>query len=177
MGEIMKKILICIIIFLILGILCKKDNKYKEIINEELYKKSISFSKFENLYNKYLGGIFPIENLNTKNTVPVFNETLNYESITNYKEGAKLKVTNNYLIPNLESGIVTYIGEKENYNNVIIIETKDNINIWYGNVCNQPIKLYDHLNKGDIIGETCTNELYLVYKKNGKILNYKDYIK
>jgi len=62
------------------------------------------------------------------------------------------------------------------YGKVIILETEDNINIWYGNVCNYTIKLYDHLSKGDIIGETCTNELYLVYKKEGKVLDYNKYI-
>jgi len=170
------KSLICIIIFLILGILTKKDIQYKEIINNKLYEESILFSKFENLYNKYLGGIFPIENITSNSTAPVFSETLTYKNIYDYKEGAKLEVDENYLIPSMEDGIITYIGEKENYGKVIILETEDNINIWYGNVCNYTIKLYDHLSKGDIIGETCTNELYLVYKKEGKVLDYNKYI-
>lgn len=170
------KSLICIIIFLILGIISKKNIQYKELIKKQLYEETISFTKFENLYNKYLGGIFPIENINKNTISPVFSENLNYKSISKYQDGAKLEVDKNYLIPNQENGIITYIGEKENYGKVIIIETEDNLNIWYGNICNYNIKLYDHLNKGDIIGETCTNELYLVYKKNNKILDYNQYI-
>lgn len=168
------KSLICIIFFLIIGIISKKNYQYKEIINNKLYKETISFSKFEQIYNKYLGGIFPLE---IKNEIlPVFNETLNYKEIISYKEGAKLKVENNYLIPNTESGIITFIGKKEDYGTVIILQTKDNINIWYGNICNYNVKLYDHLNKGEIIGETCNDELYLIYKKNKEVLDYKKYI-
>ena len=177
MKKTITKILICIIIFLLLGIASKKDIKYKEVIRTKLYEESISFTKFENLYNKYLGGIFPIENIDKNNITPVFNEKLTYETVTKYYDGVKLKVTNNYLIPNQENGIITYIGEKEHYGNVIIVETENNLSIWYGNVCNYNIKLYDHLNKGDIIGETCTNELYLLYKKNNQILDYNNYIK
>jgi len=176
MKKIITIILICTIIFLLLGITSKKDIKYKEIIRKNLYEESISFTKFENLYNKYLGGIFPIESIKKNNTTPVFNENLTYETITKHYDGAKLKVTNNYLIPNQENGIITYIGKKENYGNVIIVETEKNLNIWYGNVCNYNVKLYDHLNKGDIIGETCTSELYLVYKQNNQVLDYNKYI-
>ena len=177
MKNIINKALLCIIIFLSLAIISKENKEYKDIINKKLYEETISFNKFEKIYNKYLGSVFPIENINTTNTLPVFNEKLNYKKITKYLDGAKLEVDQNYLIPSLENGIITYIGEKENYGKVIILETENNINIWHGNVCNSNVKLYDHLNKGDIIGETCTNELYLVYKKNGKKLNYKDYIK
>lgn len=170
------KSLICIIIFLILGIISKKNIQYKQVIKNKLYEETISFTKFENFYNKYLGGIFPIENINPNNTISVFNEKLEYQNISTYLDGAKLEVDINYLVPNLEDGIVVYIGPKEKYGNVIIIETTKQINIWYGNICNYNLKLYDHLKKGDIIGETCNNELYLVYKKDGQILDYNDYI-
>ena len=170
------KTLICIIIFLTLAIISKKNISYKEIIKEKIYEDTISFKKLENIYNKYLGGIFPIENITYSNITPVFDEKLNYQNIEKYLDGAKLIVTNNYLIPNLENGIITYIGQKENYGKVIILQTENNINIWYGNVCNYNVKLYDHLNKGDIIGETCSNELFLVYKKEGQVLDYNKYI-
>lgn len=170
------KTLICINLFLILGIISKTNIQYKEIINNKLYKDNMSFTKFEKVYNKYLGEIFPLDTINKTNTVSVFDEKLKYTSISPYMDGAKLETNINYLIPNLENGIIIYIGEKENYGNVIILETEENINIWYGNVCNSNLKLYDHLNKGDIIGETCTNELYLVYKKDNNILDYNKYI-
>ena len=47
--------------------------------------------------------------------------------------------------------------------------------MWYGNISNTSVKLYDYVKKGDILGEV-NDYLYLVYKKNGNILNYEDYI-
>ena len=171
------KYLICIVIFLLLGIISKQNIEYKEKIHQKLYEETISFTSFENLYNKYLGGIFPIENINNQiNTEQVFDEKLNYTNIEKYEEGIKLLVNNNYLVPNQEKGIVVFIGEKEKYGNVVIIETETNINIWYGNICNPNVKIYDHLNKSDIIGETCTEDLYIVYKKGNQILDYNEHL-
>ena len=170
------KVLICIITFLTLGILAKKDNNYKEYIKNKLYNESISFSYLEKTYNKYLGSIFPIEENITNNTIPVSNTQLTYTSIENYENGAKLEVGNNYLVQSQIDGIIVYIGEKEKYNSVIIIEDESGINHWYGNICNYSYKLYDHVKKGDILGESADNYIYLVYTKDNTFLDYKDYI-
>ena len=45
---------------------------------------------------------------------------------------------------------------------------------WYSNV-NSSLKLYDYIEKGSLIGESLNNNIYLVYKKDGKVLNYEDY--
>ena len=85
------------------------------------------------------------------------------------------EVSNNYLIPNLKEGIIIYIGKKDLYNNTIIIKTNNNINIWYGNICNYPNKLYDRIDKGIYIGEACNNYFYLVYEKDGLFLDPNKY--
>ena len=87
----------------------------------------------------------------------------------------KLSVDKNYLVNVQESGIVVFIGNKDNYGNVIIVEQVNGIDMWYGNISNTSVKLYDYVKKGDILGEV-NDYLYLVYKKNGNILNYEDYI-
>lgn len=170
------KVLICIIFFLTIGIISKTDYEIKKILKTKLYEESLSFTKFEKIYNKYLGGIFPIENIKQNNITPVFNEKLTYKNVTKYKDGIILETTEKYLIPNLENGIIIYIGEKKGYGEVIIVENENNINIWYGNVCNYNLKLYDRINKGDIIGETCKNQLFLLFKKDNKVLDYNNYI-
>ena len=38
------------------------------------------------------------------------------------------------------------------------------------------LKLYDYVKRGELLGEV-DNTLYLVYRKNGKSLNYEEYIK
>lgn len=169
------KSLICIILFLIVGIVCKKNIEYHEFIQSKVYEDSISFSEFKQFYNRYLGGIFPIENISDADTEYVFDEKLVYKNLISYEEGIALKVDYHYLVPNLEEGIVVYIGEKDQYGNVVMVENKDNVDIWYGNICNSLVKLYDNVKIGDYLGEACDDSIYLVYTKDNQYLDYRDY--
>ncbi len=169
------KILITLIIFLIGAILIKSNANYKEYIYDNIYNKNISFTGIKKFYNKYLGGIIPIDKLVT-NTEPVFSEKLTYTEESKYFDGVKLKVTTNYLVPVLESGLVVYIGEKENYGDVVIIQGMDGVDIWYGNMLTTSVSLYDYIEEGSLLGETDNDYLYLVYTQNGKYLNYEAYL-
>ena len=174
--SLIKRTMLAIIIFLILAIASKSNQHYKDIIMTNIYEKNISFVKIKNLFKKYLGGITPLEKA-IDNTTPVFNEKLSYTESSKYHDGVKLTVDNNYLVPTINEGMVIFVGEKENYGNVIIIEGIDGINIWYGNMETTTIKLYDYIDKGNYLGTTKDNTLYLVYEKDGNILNYEEYLK
>ena len=165
-----------IVIFLILAILSKSSITYKDIIVSNIYEKNISFAKIKKLYTKYLGGIAPLDKAIDKE-ISVFNEKLSYDSESIYHDGVKLTVDNNYLVPIIEEGMVIYIGEKENYGNVVIIEGIDGVDIWYGNMEKTTVKLYDYVEKGAYLGTTKDNTLYLAYQKDGIFLNYKEYLK
>ena len=106
----------------------------------------------------------------------VFNEKLTYLSKNKYLDGVKLKVNTNYLVPIIESGIVVYIGEKEGYGNTIIIQGADFTDIWYGNISNTNVSLYDYVDKGSFLGEANGEEIYLVFSQDGNILDYEKYI-
>lgn len=164
-----------IVLFLILAILSKSNPVYKDKIVTNLYEEHISFTKVKKLYNKYLGGIVPLDKLPT-NTTPVFNENLEYTNESIYYDGVKLEVINNYLVPIIKEGMVVYIGEKENYGNVVIVEGIDGIDIWYGNMETISVKLYDYVEKSTYLGQTKDNQLYLVYSKDGQYLDYKEYL-
>lgn len=168
--------LFVIVLFLVLAILSKSNQTYKDLIVTNIYEKNFSFAKVKQLYTKYLGGIVPLDKIGV-DTAPVFNEKLEYEDISIYYDGARLEVINNYLVPIIEEGMVVYIGKKENYGNVIIIEGIDGIDIWYGNLETTSVKLYDYVEKGTYLGQTKDNILYLVYSKDGKFLDYKEYLK
>lgn len=170
------KTLICFILFLVMAILCKKDVQYQNYVHSKIYEDSISFSSFKQFYNHYLGGIFPIENISSNNTNYVFSEKLVYEKASSYEDGVSLTVGYNYLIPNMEEGIVVYLGKKDKYGNVVMIENKDGIDIWYGNVCNVTVKLYDTVKVGSYLGESCDDIIYLVYSNKNKYLDYHDYL-
>ena len=75
----------------------------------------------------------------------------------------------------IDSGIVVYVGEKEGYGNTVIVQQSNGIDVWYGNVDNVDVNLYDYLIKNTIIG-TSKDSLYLVFQKNGEYLDYKNYI-
>ena len=168
------KVLITIILVLIVLIGFKKSTSFKDTIYKNVYDKNISFSYLNTLYNKYLGSIIPFK-LDIGIT-PVFNETLKYSKISPYLDGVKLDVFNNYLIPAINDGIVVFVGEKEGYGNTIILLGSDNIEVWYGNISNN-VKLYDYVSKGSYIGDTLNDNLYLVFKRDGEILNYEEYLK
>lgn len=165
-----------IVIFLLLAIVCKSSKTYKDKIVTNLYERNLSFTKIKKLYTKYLGGIFPLENV-TNDITPVFSSQLEYTSDSIFHDGVKLEVVDKYLVPILEEGMVVYIGEKENYGNVIIIEGIDGIDIWYGNMESTTVELYDYVEKNTYLGQTKDNNLYLVYSKDGSFLDYKEYLK
>ena len=164
------KVLIVIIMTLIVLILMKANSNFKSNFYKYVYDTSFKFSDMKKIYHKYFGSIVK-ENSNVTNTVSI--EKLDYKNIEKYKDGAKLSVGRNYAIPVQESGVVVNIGKKDNYGKVVIIQQNNGIDMWYGNVSDTSLKLYDYVTKGSILG-TCDNYLYVVYKKDGKIVSYED---
>ncbi len=169
------KILICIIIFLTLLIVVKSNPKLKEKVKDFLYENNISFSKFHDFLDKHFGGVLPFDNALVDDSVAVFNEKMEYKEKSDYNNGVKLKVDNNYLVPVLESGIVVYIGEKDSYGSTVIVQQIDGVDAWYSNV-NTNVKLYDYVEKGSLLGNCIDTQLYLHFQKNGEFIDYKEYI-
>jgi len=166
------KLLISTVLTLVVLILIKANNGFKTKFYKEVYSTNISFAPISDLYNKYIGniGIF-----NDGSTEAVFSEKIIYNKLESYIDGVKLNLASN-LVPINESGIVVFIGEKENYGNTIIVQRIDGIDEWYGGIINTNVKLYDYVEKGTLLGEV-DKHLYLVYKKDGNILNYEEYLK
>ena len=168
------KLLISIIITLVILILIKSSTNFKNDFYKYIYSNNISFTKLKQVYNKYIGNSDIFDKV--VKTETVFNEKLTYNSQEKYLDGVKLSIDSNYLVPINESGIVVFIGEKEGYGNTVIIQRIDGIDEWYGNIENVNVKLYDYVKEGELLGEA-NNNLYLVYKKDGNILNYEEYLK
>jgi len=148
--------------------------------NKKLYKKyvlenSLSFTKINNLYNDLFGEIDFLKKTKDNSTT-VFNN-ISYSSVETYKNGVKLTVDVNEPINVITSGIVVYIGEKENLGNTIIIQGNDGVDIWYSNITDTDIKIYDYVESGSILGTSNSNEIYLTLMKEGKYMNYEEYIK
>ena len=171
----LSKLLLVIIFTLVTLIFLKKDTTFKEKFYKYIYEDSINFAKINEYYEKLFGSYIPFKE-NIENVTPVFNEELTFISSNKYLDGVKLTVEKNYLIPVLQSGLVVYIGEKEGYGNTIIVQGVDGIDIWYGNITNTSVSLYDYIDKKSLLGTSIDDTLYLVYKKDGEILNYEEYL-
>ena len=167
----LSKLLLLTLIFLVTVICIKKDNNIKNFLDKNILSKNFSFTEIKSVYTKYFGGILPFDNL--VSVEPVFSEKLEYTSINKYKDGVSLTVSNNYLVPIQYSGIVIFVGEKDGYGKTVIIESEE-VTIWYSNI-NSDIKLYDEVKKGEYLGETIEDKLYLVFQKDGNIIDYKEY--
>lgn len=173
--NLMMRCLFLIVIFLVLAILSKSSVEFKNYIYKNIYTDNISFSKIRKIYNKYLGGVVPLKKI-SNDTYPVFKEKLEYNDISKYLDGVKLEVGDNYLVPVINSGLVLYIGQKDGYNNTVIIEGENGVDIWYGNMSNVSLKLYDYVEAGSLLGEVNNNTLYLVYSEDNDFLNVEDYL-
>lgn len=166
--KLISKTLIVTIITLLTLIAMKKNKDIKKLIYDNVYEKNINFAFIDKNYKKYFGSL----NIFKEEVKPVFNEKLEYIKKEENDGVLKLFVSDDYLIPNLESGLVTFIGEKEGYGKVIIVEQINGVSTWYGNLNNINVKLYDYVEKGNLLGN-CNDYLYLIHKKDNKIINYE----
>ena len=167
------KLLITIILTLITLILLKSNNKLKNFFYNKVYDNNISFATINKWYENHFGSSIPFKELVEKDTKAVFNNKLEYSKKEKYLDGVKLSVDKNYLVPILESGMVVYIGKKEGYGNTVIVQQVNGVDVWYGNINNPNVKLYDYVEKGKLLGDVKNNNLYLVFKKDGKVLSYE----
>ena len=174
-SNLFTRTLIAVIVVLISAIYVNASDKNLKLYKENLFEKSLSFNKVSSAYNKVFGNVMPLE-LDKGTTKSVFNEGISYSDITKYENGYKLTLTNN-MVTSLYDGIVVFIGEKEGYGNTIIVQGSNGVDIWYGNVTNVGVSLYDYIDKDTMLGESLDSNLYLVFNKENQFLGYEEYLK
>ncbi len=173
-SNFINRLLITGLLTIIILIVMKKNDKVKSYFIDKVMGTNFNFAYINELYTKYFGNSFYPQNL-LDDAAPVFNEKLEFTNKNQYLDGVELIVSNDYLVPTIDSGMVVFIGEKEGYGNVVIVQQVNGIDVWYGNITNVGVNLYDYVTAGSLIGN-CNNNLYLVFKKDGNVLNYEDYI-
>ena len=166
--------LISIIIILLSAIYINISPKNLSIYKKNFFEKSMSFNKINKAYNRLFGSSIPIA-IDKGTTKQVFNDKIDYNKIDKYKDGYILNLNNN-VIYSLYDGIVVFSGEKEGYGKTIIVQGSNGVDIWYGNLVDISVNLYDYINKKDIIGQTLDNKLYLVFNKENEYLSYEEYL-
>jgi stage IV sporulation protein FA len=174
--SLIKRTLLTITIVLIILITCNMSKPAKKIINKYIFETNYNFSKINSLYKKYLLDIKEKTGIKDKTTPVNGNKVIEYTNIKEYKNGAELTVDDNYNVKMLESGLIIFIGEKEDYGNSVVVQQSNGIDVTYGNITIGDIKVYDYVEKGTILG-TSNKKLYLEFAKDGETLDYKTYIK
>ena len=174
--KLLFRILIVIVLTLITLISIKHNPKLKNNIKSFLLENSFSFAKVNKFYEEKFGSSIPFKDVIDNDIEPVFNEKLNYKESSKYLDGVKLIVDKKYLVPVTETGMVIFVGKKENYGNVVIIEDTKGIETWYGNINKASVKVYDYVDKGTYLGEVKDNILYMLFKKEGNVIDYTKYI-
>lgn len=170
------KLMVCIIFFLMLGIICKFDSCIKSFVRNKLYYEYFDFSSVKEYYDKYLGGVIISDNISRVGVESVFREELRYKDFFSYKDGVELVVDYNYLVPVIKGGVVVYIGEKDYYGMSVIVEGDDGVDVWYGNMDEVMVGMYDVVLPGSYLGSVSDRCLYLVFTDGNEVLNYNDYL-
>lgn len=165
-------------ILLTLGILIgmKSSVSFKKEFYKQVYETNFSFAYVNHIYQNLFGSPVPFSEFLKEPVKPTFKEKLIYKEEKAYKEGVALTVENQYLVPIKNSGLVVFIGEKEGYGKTVIVQQMDGIDLWYGNLNEINVKLYDYVEEGSLLGEVEAQTLYLVFKKEGTLLDYKEYL-
>lgn len=171
--KFVNKLLVLGILFVGVLITVKVNPTAASWVKTHVYMDNFSFAQIENWYNKYIGGIF---SSNDDEVTQVFSGAIPYTSLEPYYDGVRLKVSSGSVVESLLSGIIVSIGETEHYGNTIVVEQVDGVSVWYGNVDVSDVKLYDYVEKGQILGMSRSEDLYLVLMKDGAYLNYQDYV-
>lgn len=154
------------------SLLVNKSSSISNFLYNNIYDNYLNIPNIKKIYNT-IGDIIPFQNIIKEEAV--FNEKNTYKDISKFNNGFSLTLNNNY-VSALNSGIVIYIGNKDDYNKTVIIENSDGVEEWYGNLNNISVNLYDYVKKNDLIGDTFNNTLYLEFKKGDKYLDYKEFL-
>ena len=173
-SKFFSKFLVCVVLLLGILIALKASPSLREGLYKYVFQDHFSFAEVNVVYEKLFGSSLPLTG--TDRTALVSSTKIEYEDSKDYKDGVELTVSKGYVIPVIKSGIVVFAGEKEGYGNTVVVEQGDGVEVWYANIKEIKVSMYDYLKAGDILGEADGEKIYLVFTKEGKVLDYKKYI-
>ena len=168
---IITKILLSIVFLMSSLIFIKLDDNNKLLYKKEVLTNSLSFTSINNWYEKYFGSVAPV----VKNEKLVFSDDMIVSEIKDYDTYELLSLKSSNAVSSITGGIVVYIGNKDNLGETIIVQGNDGFDIWYGNMENINVKLYDYIEGGSIIGSAINNKLKLSIRDNDKYIKYEEY--
>lgn len=171
-SELFTRTLLSVILVLLCAIFVNSSDANLLIFKNKLFNETLAFTKINSLYAKYFGDIIPEK---VTNSIPVFENTPDTSTIE--QEGNSYFVSlNSNTYSFLESGVVVFLGEKEGFGKTMIVQGIDGVDIWYSNLENYNVSMYDYVEKGNIVGEFHEQKALLTFMENGEYIGYEKYI-
>ena len=171
-SKIFTKILLSIILVLSCTIYVKLSPENLEFFKTHVLENNLTFTKINNWYHEVFGSFLPSVKEPDTQTVAGETNTLVKEK---YLDGYKISTKKGNSILSLASGLYVFIGEKEGYGNVLIIQGVNGVDIWYGNLENTNLKLYDYIETNTVLGTAKEDYYYLAFVKDGNFISYEEY--
>ena len=156
--KLLNKLFTVIIFTMLIIIISNYYPKFRTFLTDKVLNSTFDFS----IVNKFINKTTSI--FKTEEVKPVTK--IIDEKSEKYLDGIKYNIGENEDVILKDSGIVTFIGKKDGYNNTIIVQQSNGYYAWYGNV-KESIKLYDYVESGSKIG-SASKEYYYVLLKDDK---------
>ena len=175
-SKFLTRILLVVIFLLFILIMNKYNKTFVQSFKNNLFNKSFNFIKVNKISQRILGkDVFYYQD--NKDVVEVLASGFDESGRSKYYDSEKVSVSSNLPIGSISSGVVVYIGNKEHYGNTVIIQGMDGFNIWYSNIKDINIGLYDYVEENNFIGAADGEFIYLLIEKDNKYYTYDEYIK
>ncbi len=152
-------------------------------------EKEFQFAMVADWYEKTFGrplALFPGdagegETKDMKYALPVNGIIL--EDFGENNQGITIQTEKGESVEAIESGIVTFAGNHEDFGKTVIIQHPDQTETWYGGLGDVKVKVYDHVRAGEEIGTVSsrddekTGEFYFAVKQDEKFIDPVQVIK
>lgn len=171
-SNLFTRTLLSVILVLLCAIFINSSDANLILFKDHLFNDTLAFTKINSLYAKYFGNIIP-EKVN--NSIPVFESGKNYTNIEKDENAFLVSLTSN-TFNYLESGVVVFLGEKEGLGKTVIVQGIDGVDIWYSNIGNCNVTMYDYVEKDTLVGEFNDQKAVLTFMENGEFIGYEKYI-
>ena len=168
-SSFISKTLICLIVLFSSLIYTSYSDKNLKLFKSKVFDNTFDFASFKNTYQKVGGSPKVISEEKM-----VSSTNFDYANRKKYQNGWEITLESETPIKAISSGVVVFVGQKDGYNNTIIIQGSDGFDIWYGNLENIDVKIYDYINGGNSIG-LATDKLYYQIIKDNKTYSYEEY--
>ena len=170
-SNLFTRTLVSVILVLVCAIFVHAKDENLLFFKEKLFQDTLAFTKINALYTKYFGSVLPEK---VTSSTPVFHDASLYSSVEEWNDSYKAKTSGPAEF--LESGIVVFSGEKEGFGKTVIVQGIDGVDIWYSNLENVNLTMYDYVEKGTILGSVLNNEIIFTFVENGEYIGYENYI-